>query len=577
MRCGVFKRIFLLYALVMFVAILFIEIYITAAVRESYIHDLKGNLSAQIALIANSIPFNQTNIDNLCRQLKEKTGARITVIGNDGRVIGDSDNAASLMDNHSGRPEIEQSISSDTGMSIRQSDTMKYDSLYVAKKVVKGENLEGFVRLAVPLKEVDRSINILRIKIILIVSIVLSATGIFALWQTEYLRRLLGQVTDFSKALARGEIDKRLFIKGAVEFDEIARNLNTMAVHLQGIIVQSEEEEERLNAILKSIPDALLIIDSKGIIQLASSASSEFFGDFSIAGRQFIEIVRNQEFSDLMDSVRENILPGVAEFRLDYPREKYLVVRVSPLFYKDEELSGYVAVFHDITMLNKLEQVRKDFVANVSHEIKTPITAIKGFADTLLDGALDDKEHAVKFLKTIKSNSERINSLVDDLMIISKIELGVIKIEKSVTDIGDVIENVLTILKDKAAGKNLYVRTSINQEQREINADKDRLTQILTNLVDNAIKFTEAGGVTLGADKENGKTFLFVEDTGIGIPEKHLPRLGERFYRVDPARSRKMGGTGLGLAIVKHLVRAHGWDMHIESTPGRGTKIKINL
>ncbi len=221
--------------------------------------------------------------------------------------------------------------------------------------------------------------------------------------------------------------------------------------------------------------------------------------------------------------------------------------------------------------------MRKDFVANVSHEIKTPITAIKGFADTLLEGALDDKENAVKFLHTIKSNSERINSLVDDLMTISKIELGVIKVQKSVIDAEDVFENVLTILKGRADEKNLYLKTTIKPEFRKLSADKERLIQILTNLVDNAIKFTESGGVTIGIGEEDSKPFLFVEDTGIGITVKHLPRLGERFYRVDPARSRKMGGTGLGLAIVKHLVKAHGWNMQIESVSGKGTKVKIFL
>jgi two-component system phosphate regulon sensor histidine kinase PhoR len=222
-----------------------------------------------------------------------------------------------------------------------------------------------------------------------------------------------------------------------------------------------------------------------------------------------------------------------------------------------------------------VEQVRKDFVANASHEIKTPITAITGFADTLLEGALDDREHAVKFLRTIKSNSERINTLVDDLMTISKIEMGVMKINKSAVRFNDVAETVQSILEEKAATKNLTMQISVKPELNELMADHDSLTQILTNLVENSIKFTERGGVTFGIDRDNGTTFLFVKDTGIGIQKQYLSRLGERFYRVDPGRSRNMGGTGLGLAIVKHLVKAHNWDMQIESTPGKGTIVKI--
>jgi two-component system phosphate regulon sensor histidine kinase PhoR len=267
----------------------------------------------------------------------------------------------------------------------------------------------------------------------------------------------------------------------------------------------------------------------------------------------------------------------MAELYLEYPAERHFVVNVSPLFYQRNELSGLVAIFHDITRLKKLEQVRKDFVANISHELKTPITAIQGFAETLLEGALDDREHALKFLETIRANSERINTLVDDLMTISKIEMGVFTITKEPVAVNEVVNTVMTMLGEQAKEKNLSMTVSIPSHLQTIDADKDRLVQIMTNLVQNAIKFTDKGGITIGMSETGGKKELFVEDTGIGVPEKNLSRLGERFYRVDPARSRKMGGTGLGLAIVKHLVRAHGWEMKIESTVGKGTKVKIRI
>lgn len=577
MKKGIFRRIFILYALLILLSGLFGEMYITSAVRENHIDNLRQNLSVQITLISKSISFNQTNLDNLCKQFKKDTGARVTVIANDGKVIGDSDTDSALMDNHLHRTEIEQALLFDVGMAKRYSDTLKYDFLYVAKKISHNEKEEGFIRLAVPLKEVDHSVNLLRIRIILVVVSVLLITWIFSVWQTDHLRRLLRQITDFSRSLSRGEIDKRLFLKNAGEFNEIADNLTSMSVKLQGMMAQNEEEKNRLNVILKSVPDALLIIDAKGVITLSSSSAKDFFGDIPMTGMRFVEVVRNHEFSDLMEEARRSHSPGMTEFSIETPVEKYLSVRVSPLFYKENELSGFLAVFHDITQIEKLEQVRKDFVANVSHEIKTPITAIKGFADTLLEGALEDKGNAAGFIRTIKANSERINSLVDDLMTISKIELGVIKVEKTMIDIDDVFNTVLALFYDKAAAKNLSLAVSNRPGLLEIDADRNRLIQILTNLVDNAMKFTEAGGVTFGIDREDEETFLFVEDTGIGVPAKYLPRLGERFYRVDPARSRKMGGTGLGLAIVKHLVKAHGWTMQIESAPGKGTRVKIIL
>ena len=571
----IFRRIFIIFAVMVLLAGFITEIYIASAVRENHISNLKQHLEDKIALLSNDISFTESNLDGFCKKIKEQIHARVTVILNDGRVIGDSDHEAATMDNHANRTEVRQAADFRTGMAIRYSDTLKYDFLYVAMKITHGGIDEGYIRLAVPLQDIDRSVNFLRVKIILVVMIVLLVTWGVSVWQTDRLRRLLRQITDFSRSLSRGDIDKRLFLQKAGEFSEIADNLTTMSVTLQGMMSRSEEERNRLNVILKSIPDALLIIDAKGMVSLSSSSVKDFFGDIPVAGVRYAEVVRSHEFSDLIEEVRKKLLPGMTEFSIETPSEKHLTVRVSPLFYRKSDLSGFVAVFHDITDIKKLEQVRKDFVANVSHELKTPITAIKGFADTLLDGALSDHENATRFVRTIKSNSERINALVDDLMTISKIEMGVIKVEKSLIDIEGVCENIMELFKAKAASKNLHIKSHAAQDIGQIEADRNRLIQILTNLVDNAIKFTETGGVTFGLDIEDGKKFIFVEDTGIGVPAKFVARLGERFFRVDPARSRKLGGTGLGLAIVKHLVKAHGWNMQIESVHGKGTRVKI--
>ena len=479
------------------------------------------------------------------------------------------------MANHRDRVEIQQAMLTGSGMAIRKSDTLKYDLLYVAKKITQGDKPQGFIRLSVPLKDVDAAVNLLRMQIVLAVSLVLLATGMLSFWQVDRLRRLTNQIRDFSSSLARGELGRRLFMSHAGEFDEIADSLNTMSEELKLRIAASEEEKHRFDVVLRSIPDALIIMDAHGVILLSNPAARTSFGENALQGRPFIEVVRNTEVLSLVEKVRKDQAAGSIELKIDSPLEQYYVVQVSPLFYTERELSGFVAVFHDITRLQRLEQTRKDFVANISHEIKTPITAISGFAEILLDGALHDKTNTLKFIETIRSNSERINRLVDDLMMISKIELGAVTVKKIPVHIEEIMEQVIDTLGDKASGKGLALTWSIVPPVKEINADKDRLIQILTNLTDNAIKFTEKGKVVLGVADEEGKTVLFVEDTGIGIPQKHLTRLGERFYRVDPSRSRHMGGTGLGLAIVKHLVKAHEWDMQIESTPGKGTTVKI--
>jgi two-component system phosphate regulon sensor histidine kinase PhoR len=576
MKQRLFGRIFLLYAITIVVAVAFIELFITDVVRNSHLNDLRDHLISQATLISNEVSFqDQPSLDALCKQFKEQTGSRVTIIALDGKVLGDSDTKSSLMDNHAGRPEVQQALLYGAGMATRYSETLHDELLYVARRITRAGSPVGVVRLSMQLQQVNASINSLRFKIIAVVIAILFAAGLFSVGQLERIRRLTKQIGDFSRSLASGLTGKKLYFDQAGEFEEIAESLNSMSMELQNNSAVNEKERKRLNEILRSIPDILMILESNGTIQLASSAARRSFGE--VLGKQVFEVIRNPLFLSLMEEARRNLTPGVGELRLDHPEERYFSARVSPLTDEEKDLAGFVVILHDITQLKKLEQTRKDFVANISHEIKTPITAIKGFSETLLEGALHDTEHAEKFLKIIKANSERINSLVDDLMTISKIELGVARIERTEVDLSDATEHVLVLLRPKAAEKKLFLKTDFPAEHIKIIADRDKLIQILTNLVDNAIKFTETGGVTIGFRIEDGKPCLYVEDSGVGIPEKHLPRIGERFYRVDTARSRKMGGTGLGLAIVKHLVKAHAWEMQIESVPEKGTKVKVQV
>jgi two-component system phosphate regulon sensor histidine kinase PhoR len=574
---GLFQRIFILYAVVLALTAFVTVVYIAATLRQSFIDDLKQSLSSQANLVMALAGSRAADLDGLCKELKKATGARVTLIAEDGRVLGDSDADPAGMENHLNRPEIEQASLSDTGASIHSSSTLKTDFLYLARRQPQGAALQGFVRLAVPLSDVYRAVNALRIGILLVVGLALAVPALIALWQTERLRRLFAEIRSFSRALAKGDVGRRLFLTGASEFSDLAADLNTMSSKLQAMMADNEEERKRLNVILTSVPDTLLISDAKGSIVLASTSSPELFGSAEITGKGFMEVIRDPVLAKLLDRVRETMSPGVADIRLEFPVERHLEAWVSPLSYGGKEFSGFVAVFHDVTRLRKLEEARKDFVANASHEIKTPVTAIRGFTETLLEGAVEDRETARRFLGMIKANSERINNLVDDLMTISQIELGVTAVEKTPVLIGDAVDAVLANLGPKAEAKGLTIETSFTDEPLYVMADRNRLIQILTNLLDNAIKFTEAGKVAIGVETEPGMLNVVVEDTGIGIARKHLARLGERFYRVDPARSRKMGGTGLGLAIVKHLVKAHNWTMHVESTPGRGTKVVIGV
>jgi two-component system phosphate regulon sensor histidine kinase PhoR len=576
MRRHIFRRIFLLYSIVLLLSVIVIELYITNVVRTDHVNNLKDSLLIQARLISENISFNPSDsLDELCRQMQEKTGARVSIIDINGKVLGDSDNDSSKMDNHAGRLEIQQALVSGAGWSVRYSDTLRYEFLYTAREIIREGRPVGLIRLAIPLKDVNESINTLRLKIDLVVISIFLLTGIIIIWQLERIRKFVNQTAEYAGAIAHGFFKKRLHLEGAGEFTGLAHSLNDMASKLESSQAQRDEKANRLDVIIRNIPEALLIINTRGVIEISNNAARELFGASQLEGKPFIELVRNPEFLSLVDHVKQNRTTGFADIVIDLPEERHLFVLVSPIFYKVGEIAGVAAIFHDQTRLKRLEQMRKDFVANVSHEIKTPITAIKGFAETLLDGALYDKEHAEKFIQTIKTHSERLNRLVDDLLTISKIESGVIRMNRAGMDISDAIDRVIETVVVQAAEKNITLIKSVMTGNITISADRDRLDQILLNLTDNAVKFTDKGEIEIGAATEGEKNYIFVKDTGSGIPRKYLSRIGERFFRVDPSRSRDLGGTGLGLAIVKHLVKAHGWEMKIESEEGRGTVVKV--
>ncbi|MEW6571500.1 MAG: two-component system histidine kinase PnpS [Nitrospirota bacterium] len=581
-----FRKILFIYLIASVLLLASLEFYLSSAVKKNYILNLKENLILQSRLIAERIPSSFNDLDGFCKKYKELTGARVTIIDDSGRVLGDSDELSKNMENHADRPEIREAAIGGIGSSIRFSRTLEKNLFYLAIGIDQ-DSRRRFVRLSMPLQDVEAAVNSLRMNILIVSVGVFFLIVTVGLVQTRKMTRLIREIASFSKEVAAGNFRRRLFLKQEGELGELGKNINEMAQELNTRLQQSEEEKQKIEAILKNMSDGLILTDTKGKIILSNTAFISLFGIASgVEGRTLAEILRKTELIDVIANVVESRERISLEVEISYPRELYVMTTAAPLMTKGE-VSGVVLTFHDITRLKKLEQIRKDFVANVSHEIKTPITAIKGFTETLLEGAVNDEENARKFLKTIKNHSERLNSLVSDLLTLSRIELGDIKIEKADVDIGDVVDAVFATLKERSQVKGLYLKKQV-ESGLKVKADRNRLIQILLNLVDNGIKFTEKGGITIrvqsswsGVKEKEGKSHprefmeISVEDTGAGIAKKHLPRLGERFYRIDSARSRELGGTGLGLAIVKHLVKAHGWDMEIESEPGQGTKIKI--
>ena len=578
MKHILFRRILVSYLIIAPLLFLFLELYLSNVVKSTHIVELKQGLIVQGNLIAEEIPSTlPVNLDDFCKKYKEITGARITMVDGSGRVIGDSDEPSAKMENHADRPEIRDAALSNAGSSIRFSKTLGKDLFYLAIPV-KRDSDKLFIRLSMPLHDVEAAVAKTRMSMLFASFAALFIAILMGLFQTRRITRSIEEITSFSREVSAGHLGRRLFLKEKGEIGELAENINDMAHEMKARLKQSEEERHKVEAILRNLSDGLMLVDTKGRILLCNEAVRKLFAiETEIEGSTVAETLRNAELMEVIGEVIREEGPVSREISVAYPRELFLMITSTPFYAHSakEKLSGVVITLHDITRLKHLEEMRKDFVANVSHEIKTPITAIKGFAETLLDGAIDDRENARKFLETIKNHSERLNSLVSDLLTLSRIEMGDIDLHKHNININTIIDTVFTTLRDKAEARGLLLKKALPPEPFGISADRDKLIQILLNLVDNGIKFTDEGGVTVGMEQDGGHTILFVEDTGTGIPKKHLPRLGERFYRVDKARSRELGGTGLGLAIVKHLVKAHGWNMEIESTQGRGTKVKI--
>jgi len=599
MKRILFRRIILAYLVIAPLLLIILELYLSGAIKDNYISNLRDGLIIQARLIADRIPGSDTHdLDQFCRDYKEKTGARVTIVDSDGKVLGDSDEPSGKMENHLDRPEIKEADLSDMGTTIRYSRTLQKDLFYLAI-AFESDSDRKFLRLSMPLQDIEKAMNSIRMRIVTATLAVSFLAILLGLIQARRITRSVEEITAFSKEAAAGHFSKRLFLREKGELGELGKNISEMAHELHEKLKLSEEGKQKIEAILRNMSDGLILSDMKGTILLSNEAVSRLFNvASSIEGKTIMETLRKAELMDMIDKVAVSRERVSREIEVTHPKDLYLMVTAAPFYAyrKEGELSGIILTFHDITRLRRLEEIRKDFVANVSHEIKTPITAIKGFTETLLDGAIDDRENAHKFLETIKINSERLNSLVTDLLTLSGIELGDIVIQQHVVNPEEVIDTVFTILAEKSQSKRLYLRKDVAPEIRELKADRDRLIQILLNLVDNGIKFTEQGGVTIKVRSEKVKAknadeteavssasnlqpsasiIVSVEDTGIGIPKKHLTRLGERFYRVDRARSRELGGTGLGLAIVKHLVKAHGWEMEIESTEGQGTTVRI--
>lgn len=578
-----FRRLFLPYLLLVCTATATVGIYGGARLRSGYLDGHRDALGREAPLVwelvrADLDRGDVASVRDRVSRLTQRLDARVTLIAADGTVIADNEADPAHMENHRTRPEVMDALGPDAvGSSIRRSATLNTDLLYFARRETLADGRVVFVRLAVPLAALDHELHLLYAAM---ATVALSAMGIAAILCFVLASRHAEPVRElaaFADDLARGNLKRRIILPAAGEIGTVAKSLNTMADSLTGLIAQTTHDRAELAAILASMSDGVIATDNRQGILLANSKAGELLGFDARAsvGRPLWEVVRI-----------EPVLKATAEVEHGGERRAF---PVSPRVGRHLEVAvrrfgangspgGLVIVAHDTTRSVRYDELRKEFIANVSHELRTPLTVIKGFTETLMDGALADPVRGPEFLATITKHLDQLTNLVADLLELSRLE-GTPELPRPISvDLGVLSRKAVDLLLSTAQRKNQSLSVDVKGLIPRATGNSDYLERAITNLIVNAIKYTQEGGaITVTVSAADGQIFVEVADNGIGIPANDIPRIFERFYRVDRSRSREMGGTGLGLSIVKHVAHVHGGGIDVASTPGVGSRFRLRV
>ncbi|MEC7564041.1 MAG: ATP-binding protein [Planctomycetota bacterium] len=520
------------------------------------------------------------NYDSLQKDLEalhERTTTRITLIDDQGVVQADSHRDAEEMENLKNQPELVSALRTGSGSSVRFSNALEMDMLFVAQRIEHEGQTLGCIRAALDQREISNPISQIQFQIaslvltIIIIGLVIGAVGI------SRMTRPVIQLIEEARELTSGQIKQPRNLSHGNEFDELGQTLNNLSRTLSKRMKQLERNHNELLIVLEGMKEGVIAVDGDERIRFANEAVCRMF-ELDLErdqGRPIWEVLRNQMIETTIKKARKSDEPFHGKIELQSPHEQHLSLSASAIPGKNQ--SGVIIVFHDVTEIYRLENMRRNFVANVSHELKTPLASIQAYAETLLDGAIHDSDNNTLFLTQIMEQSDRLNLLIQDLLSIARLESGDSIMDFASVNVTEISQRCLDNHQTRASKKNITL-SSTQPNPVWVFAEADGLRQILDNLVDNALKYTPNGGqVTVDIQAESAAVLLKVVDTGIGISEEHKARIFERFYRVDKARSRELGGTGLGLAIVKHLVSAFGGDVQVFSEPDQGTTFQIEF
>ncbi len=525
-------------------------------------------------LFENSGLKTQDDYESFVKTYAEKYQIRLTVIDEEGDVVADSEKEN--LDNHENREEVRDALEGNEATITRYSETMRMKYFYCAVPA-QTTDFRGVLRVSVPLDEIKELDRKLRRSVSFSVILALIFSGIIAMIFSRNLTKPIDDVANVAERITEGEYKVKIYTRDKHQIGRMAASFNSMANKLDQTIHNLTRRNTELEAMLTSMTSGIVAIsDANNILfwnnafkELAESPKEE------LSGESLYTVIRNSTLFDVIDQVRKDGVSICREGKLNISREKMIRIKGTPLRENEENNLGVLLVIEDVTELKKLETMRSDFVSNVTHELKTPLTSIRGFVDTLKGGAINDEKVAKKFLDIIDIEAERLYTLIQDILLLSEIESGSDR-DKQSCQINGVVTEVIELLRPRLNEETKLVFKPVPY-LKPYQCNRDRMKQLLINLVDNAIKNTEKGSVEVSCENDGSCLVITVKDTGIGISEENLERIFERFYRVDKGRSRKMGGTGLGLSIVKHIVEMYNGNIIVESRIDVGTTFIIRL
>lgn len=582
------KRLFTTYLILILIGTLTTGIFSLKLIITNYETGIKDRLITSGNLINSSLEKIQEdgeefNYYKLSQDFAKQAEAAITFIDDTGQAVADSSDNSIIFVNQMDKPEVRGAVSGNIATSKRISNISKQNTLYIAMPPIELSGRKIVTRLAFPLADVSK-LNELLLKSIL-TSIVIGI--IFAIsigyWYVEKIASPIKRITAASKLISMGQLDKRVDISTKDEIEELANNFNNMASKLSKMITEINDNNVKLNAILTSMTDGILAIDNDNRIILLNPAIQRMLeipsGD--IIGKHLSEVLISSDLHDLISDTAENSKIQEIEFTSKDDERKIVKIYTNMIQDSRNDLSqhiGVLMVVQDVTEIRKLEKLRTEFVINASHELKTPLTSISGFIETLKLGAANDKKYRDRFLNIIEEETNRLGRLVNAMLTLSDIENAKNMLKNESIDVFNTVREVIYMFKPIAYKKKINLRMDVEQNLKISVYNKDWFKQIIINLVDNAIKYTpDNGQVKIIAYNKDDSIHIIIKDNGLGIPKEDIPRLFERFYRVDKTRSRKLGGVGLGLAIVKHIVMSYGGNIEVRSKKGKGSEFIIEI